>query len=224
MKLAHSELNNVIEFTEGYVDVWVIENPCQFYQYVMQLYMQINGAEGRFVLSHDMKELIISKKMDIILNPWQIDFSSRKILGRLYDEIKEVAWSSENYVKTKELMTYINRYVLDLEQHLDYDIVYPEEFDFAKFLKMLGIELDVKAESLLDQLVLYIKVCQRLLHINILVFVNIKDCLSDKELEELYKMAMYEKVQLLLIESSDHCDINLEKKYIIDYDLCEIIT
>lgn len=222
MKLVHPELKQVFEFTEEQVNVWVIENPAAFYQYIMQLFKQISGKEGKFVLSHEMKELKISKQMDILLEPWSMDFSSRKILGRLYEEIKEIAWESENFINTKEMMSDLNRYVLDLEHKLPYDIECPEEIDFVQLLKALDIKLEVDAETLLEQLVLYIKLCRRLLHIQVLVLVNIKSYLNKDELVELYKIAAYEKVYLLLLESVDRESIDVERKYVIDNDMCEI--
>lgn len=222
MKLVHPELKQVFEFTEEQVNVWVIENPAAFYQYIMQLFMQINGKEGKFVLSHEMKELKISKQMDILLEPWSMDFSSRKILGRLYEEIKEIAWESKNFINTKEMMSDLNRYVLDLEHKLPYDIAFPEEIDFVQLMKALDVRLEVDAETLLEQLVLYIKLCRRLLHIQVLVLVNIKSYLNKDELVELYKIAAYEKVYLLLVESVDRESIDIERKYVIDNDMCEI--
>ena len=215
MKLVHPDVRRALEFDEERTTVWLIENPRAFYHYIMQLNMQIKGKDGKFVLSRDMKELKISKQMDIILEPWSIDFASRKILNRLYEEINEMAWETENFIRTKEIMTNLNRYILELEHKLPYAVECPEEIDFIQLLKALDIKLEVDAETLLEQLVLYIKLCQRLLHIQILVLVNIKCYLTKDELKELYKIATYEKVNLLLIESVEREKIEGELKYVI---------
>lgn len=224
MKLVHSDLRQTFEFTEERVNVWVIEKPTAFYQYIMQLFTQISGKEGKFVLSHETKELKIPKQMDILLEPWSMDFSSRKILGRLYEEIRDIAWESENFIQTKEMMSDLNRYILDLEHKLPYGIECPEEIDFVQLLKALDIKLEVETGTLLEQLVLYIKLCQRLLHIKILVLVNIKCYLNRAELVELYKTAAYEKVHLLLIESVERENIEGEIRLVLDKDLCEIFS
>lgn len=224
MKLVHSDFKQVIEFAEGTVNVCIIENPTVFYQYIMQLFMQINGKEGKFVLSHEQKELKISKYIDIILEPWSIDFANRKIQGRLYEEVKEIAWESENYIKTQELLSGLNRYMLDLEQKLPYEIVCSEEVDFLQLLKALNVKLEAEADTLLERLALYIKLCGRLLHISILALVNIQCYIKKEELLELYRVAAYEKVHLLLLENAERDSADCERKYIIDKDLCEIFS
>lgn len=224
MKLVHPDLKVNFDFTEGKVNVWVIENPAAFYQYIRRLSSQINGREGKFVLSHDGKVLKIAKQMEIILEPWSLDFANRKILGRLYEEIKEVAWESESFMRTKEILSGISQYILELEQRLPYAIVCPDEIDFVQFLKGLDIKLEIDGETILERLVLYIKLCRRLLHIQILTLVNIKCCLTKKELQELYHVAAYEKVFLLLIEGYESEKMECETKYIMDKGMCEIFA
>ena len=56
----------------------------------------------------------------------------------------------------------------------------------------------------------------------LMVFVNLKAYLNEVELEEVYKMAFYNKIQLLLLESVKKDVLPAEKYCIIDKDKCVI--
>ena len=56
----------------------------------------------------------------------------------------------------------------------------------------------------------------------ILCLVNIKSYLNDSEIQQLYEMAFYNKMYLLLIEDFEKESKDCEQVYIIDKDLCLI--
>lgn len=59
---------------------------------------------------------------------------------------------------------------------------------------------------------------------NILVFINLKQYLSNKELEELYKYSIYNNVRILLVDSQGYNNISIyENKLSIDKDLVEFM-
>lgn len=62
-----------------------------------------------------------------------------------------------------------------------------------------------------------------LLGIKVLCLVNIKAYLNKQELMELYKVAFYNKINLVLIEMPEGEMIGEEKVYIIDNDRCLIV-
>lgn len=69
---------------------------------------------------------------------------------------------------------------------------------------------------------LYIKISSELVAIKVFFFVNLRSYLTQDELNELYKMADYYKVSLILLESIERNERSREKRYIIDKDLCFI--
>lgn len=54
------------------------------------------------------------------------------------------------------------------------------------------------------------------------IAVGLKNYLDKNELIELYHTVFLKKIKLLLIEGNDKENLEGEKKYIIDKDLCEI--
>ena len=77
--------------------------------------------------------------------------------------------------------------------------------------------------GILEKLLSYMKILSGLLEIRILCIVNLKTYLSEEQLKEVYQMAFYCKLQLLLIENREQSNLEGEKTYIIDRDRCLII-
>ena len=87
MILAYSKLNLRMEFIENTVNVLVLEDPVQFSEIVYLLKCDEKVLESPFVLSESDKFLQISKEMEIIVDPFSLDFNSRKIQQQLYKEM-----------------------------------------------------------------------------------------------------------------------------------------
>ena len=59
---------------------------------------------------------------------------------------------------------------------------------------------------------------------SILVFINLKQYLSNEELEELYKYSIYNDVKILLVDSQCYSNKSIyENKLSIDKDLVEFV-
>ena len=65
MKLVHINLNEGILVDAINCTEWVIESPEYFSEYVMELAGQVEGKEGRFVLSDNEKEVDISDQQTL---------------------------------------------------------------------------------------------------------------------------------------------------------------
>ena len=101
MKLVHINLNEGILVDAINCTEWVIESPEYFSEYVMELAGQVEGKEGRFVLSDNEKEVDISKNVELIFNIFALDINERKLISKLY--------AFENDVKMYGTQTWLNR-------------------------------------------------------------------------------------------------------------------
>ena len=88
---------------------------------------------------------------------------------------------------------------------------------------LYGVKIENETETVLDGLIEYIKILSQMMFVPILFLVNIKSYLSKEEVLELYKMARYHKVHLVLLESIEREIIDFEQLFIIDKDLCLIV-
>lgn len=222
MKLIHFELSGILLDEKTEFMEWIIEMPEAFSEYVMELSGQIDGGEGRFVLSEKNKELDLAKKMDIIFNPFAVDINSKKILSKLYLELAVLSKGEQMYVKTTELLRHLQEYILDLEQCTEYILEFDEEADVSALLKAVNVHYETNDMDFLERLVQYIKILVAMTGIRLFVFVNFRSYLVDYQIQELIKEMKYQDVRGLFIESQQKGCMEGVKQYIIDVDRCEI--
>ena len=83
MKLVHPAFENQIVIYENKANVIVIENPELLTDIVFELKNQISGKEGSFILSNNMEYISLSKVAEICVDPFSLDFNSRKLISTL---------------------------------------------------------------------------------------------------------------------------------------------
>lgn len=222
MILAYSKLNLRMEFIENTVNVLVLEDPVQFSEIVYLLKCDEKVLESPFVLSESDKFLQISKEMEIIVDPFSLDFNSRKIQQQLYKEMEIVA--TEFDVEKAEVNGRMLYLIEGIQERLQYqNIAYNLEFSWENLLKLYQVHFEPLCESLLEKLVEYIKIASNLLNLKVIGFVNLKLYLTEEQLHYLYEIAFYNKVNLLLIENIENTQLEEEKLYIVDKDKCIIV-
>ena len=222
MKLVNAELFLDIDIEENKPTVLTIENAMIMTDVVGQLCELCNSGEGDFVLSEDGKQLSFEKATEIIINPFLIDYNSRKIQSKLYSELLE---AEASYVEEKALIqTLIIEYLDRLIQNVPYEMISNElDLDSMKLFKMFEVRIEPQCNSLLEQLVEYKKILSILLKNKFLVLVSISNYLDVNELSALYTICNYNKMKMLLIERHElYLPFNT-KTYIIDKDKCMIM-
>lgn len=211
-----------LNFNENCVTVWILESPELMRKYIEELKKQSEGEEGNFVLSEDGKLLDISKQMELLLTPFEIDVNEKKCINKLCAELKERAFDETHYLKTQQLFADINNYFLSMEMDCDVDISCGEEVDFVQLIKAAGIKAEEYETDFVARLEQYSKVMSRLLKKKLMVFVNLSSFLEKTELEQLLQQMFYLKMHVCLIEFREIV-LDIPKKcYIIDKDKCEI--
>ena len=220
MKLVNSQINYTIDFMENIVNVLVVENPDIMTELITNLWRQCNGADGSFVLSDD-EELKIDKNMNIIINPFDIDFNSKKILSALFNSMSQRA---NDCIEQKTLINASIINVLDdILLHESYPgIEHSLDFSWIDVFKIYNVKIEQNHDTLIQKLIEYIKILVNYCGVRILCLVNIKSFLSDNEIKELYKYAGLSKMQLLLVESNEKEALSCENICIIDNDRCII--
>ena len=222
MKLVNAELFLNINIEENKPVVLTIENPKAMAEVVGQLYELYNSGEGDFILSEDGKELPFERTTEIIINPFLIDFNSRKVQSKLYSELLN---AEASYVEEKALIqALIIEYLDKLTQNVPYEMISNDlDLDSMKLFKMFEVRIEAQCNSLLEKLVEYTKILSRLLRKRLLVFVSISSYLDTDQLNALYEICNYNKMKVLLIESHELYLPFHTKTYIIDKDNCMIM-
>lgn len=223
MKIVHPLLEIPIVLSENIVNTIVVENPNAFAAMVSELVAQLNGKEGQFILSDELKQLSIDSHVELVLEPFSLDLNQRKVIARLYSKLKDVAVESEFYISTKDLVSRIVSYTDRIAQTVDYPLEYSSEIDMTSVFKLVDLRLEDNHETVLEKILDYMTIIQEFLGVSFFVFVNIKSFLAEEDLRELHKATGYKKFRILLFENASRekfCES--EKVYIIDSDLCSI--
>lgn len=222
MKLAHVELECQMVLNNQGLFEWIVESPELFSKYVCEISSQINGSEGRFVLSENEKELALSKYAEIIINPFSLDLNDKRIQKKLYAELIELAKGEELFLATQEMKVALQRYFLQLEITSGYTLETVPEIDVTAIFKALGIRIEDAEDDFFIRLLQYIRSMAELMGKKLIIFVNIRSYLNEVQVTQLLDLSSYNEIAMLFIENIQR-DFSEDRKYcIIDKDGCEI--
>ena len=222
MILAHPDINKSLYINNSDVVEWIIESPELFTKYLSELCSQVNGSEGLFVLSEEDKELSISKVVELITNPLTIDINDKKILAKIYNELQSLANDETMYLRTKEIVSSLQEYFYELEHNYETTLLIDEDVELPALFKVLGAKIESDSLDYFERLIQYIKIQNVILNKKLIILVNIRSFLSNKQLEQLFLFLRHNEIKLLLYESMQRDFTEATKKYIIDIDQCEI--
>lgn len=223
MKLVERELGLEIELKENVISVLVIEKVGLRLSIVEELYSQVMGKEGNWILVENEKNYELGKKAEMILEPFSLELNNKKVKNKLFQDIKVVA-QDYCFAQGVELHSHICNYLETLFERIPYPVKYEEEWNLSEILKAYGVELEEECDDMCEKLINYLKLIKQVCGIDVFIILNIKQYLTEEQILELYKIAKYNKIQLVMIEfnmSGEKHDC--EEIYILDKDGC-IIT
>lgn len=224
MKININYLENNIILLDNYIFAIEIENKNYFYRIINELNMISNGNEVGDInfFDEDGKEINLSNKINLIIDYFNIDFNSKKILNSLYKSIKDNI-DEEIEFKINSSYKRICELISKTLTEYDFPLVINDEFDFDNIFKLLKVSINCK-NNLLDNLLLLIDI-ENLFKINqLLIFINLKSYLSNNELIEFCKYSIYNEIKVILIDFQCYgTTLQNEKKLIIDSNLDEFL-
>lgn len=222
MKLTNAKYNLGIKLKENQINLLIIEHPMYMTEIIEGLQKQCDGEEGEMVLSRENQIIKFDKYADVIVNPFSFNLNDRKIVNKLYTQLQEIGI---DYWEEKEKLN--SEFVRLLDQVISTcpytNIKYNLTCEWNDLFKLYDVRITALSGRLLDRLIEYIKVLSYLTETKLLCLANLKSYLTSEELKELYQMAYYNKIYLLLIEPFEREELEGEKLYIIDKDMCLIV-
>lgn len=224
MNLKINYFDNNIKIENDYIQVIEIENKKTFYRLVSDLYKIKNDEKLDEVFFYDdnNQEINMYNKVDLYVNFFDIDLNSKKnlnalnknIINSLTDNVKE-----EILNNFKKLAKSFTKILSDIDLPLSLN----DNITVEDIIKLLKISIN-KTDDLLNNLLLIIDL-EKVLKINeILFFINLKQYLSQEELIEFYKYAIYNEIKIVLVDSQSYgIKLEYENKLIIDENLDEFV-
>lgn len=223
MILVNSDWSRIIDFDNFKVNTIVVENIEYFRRVVSNFIGQIDGAEGKFSLSHENIGLDLSKKALLISDIFDVNPSLKKANGKINKYIKTL--SIDSFEATRNITSDLEKYIDELLTDIDLPIVRSGTIDIDDILKISNIHVE-QGEDIIENLVNIFNVCTALLDIRLFVFINIHKLMTSYEWDCFIKTVILKDVNVLIFESEVprdfYIDNGIEKIYIIDEELCEI--
>lgn len=207
MNISYPNYNILISTKEGTNTVICIENPVAYADVVGNIYHQMNGEDGDMIWSQDGKEINISKKGVVVFNPYSISPNEKRVINKLYQELEEKARDyiqEDSALLESAIVTYLDKLIAEVPYGISYDFV-P---GISALLKMYDVRIDECADSLLERIIEYIKALHRICGIQVFVFVGLKNYISSDDNKQLYEFVLYEKIDLILVESKQRALIS----------------
>ena len=222
MKLVHPDLQFQVEFKEVQIPICIVESPVYWRKIQMELLTQCQGKDGKWVLSHDDKELKFLKSVEMIMNPIQLEENQKQIITSFLHTLGQKAMSEDYWKKGQELNAEIQKFFAEIEREFPFEFCIHSEIDFTALAKAMGIQIESDYETVLERLLQYCILVKEIKKNALFIFWNLHDYFTVSELKRFYQEIMVRKWNVLLMENSIGEHLPMEKHYIIDKDNCEI--
>lgn len=221
MRLINTNYDIDLEFKENETQVLVIESKQLLSELLWDFLRQYSGNDGDFILSTDSKILNIAKACDLIIDPFRVDFTNRKINTKLHQELSEII-QEDFYEEIGNINTLAMQVLDGASSKIPYPLTYDINTDISAFLKIYDIKIDDYSDNLLERICIYLKLMSSICDVKLFIIVGISNFIDNTGLKALYETAFYEKVSLLIVENNERDWLNDEAVTIIDKDRCLI--
>ena len=226
MKLKLNGFENEIEFEEETVNVISVNNVECFRNIISSINSKILGEEINevFLLNDEKEELDMNKEVLMVLDVFNIDYNSKKILSKIYELIEEKIVMNQDLEIDNKIFE-LRNYIVEEINELPFEFIMKDEIKIMDILKMYSLKIDSdNYNKLTEKIEFLIDIISTLKIAKILIIPNMKLFLTDEEVVEVYKYSLYNYVNLLIIERNDRKKLKYEKKLVIDenfYDYFE---
>ena len=221
MKLVNACSGIDIDIYENEVNELIIENKNLFTETIDKLIKQVSGEDGDFVLSENNKVLKFEKCSDIIVDYFTMTPNNKKTLNKLYANLENVA---NNYVEEK---ADLNARIISMLDRVSTsvggaELTFNLDYKWSDLFKLYNLEFEANYSDIVNKMISYIKILSYYSDIRLLFLVNIRTFLTNEELQRIFEISNYCKINLFLLESLESGEKDEVNRYIIDNDLCFI--
>lgn len=210
----------ILQFDSGYVNELIIENKKMFFSLVNDLFAQSDGESGGCVLSISERPVDISKYADITVQFAPFQINRKSLLTKLYSALEKRAVQAENYIKSEEMLSEIEKYILYLGEELPFEINC-QKLSITSIIKAVAPEIDEADKSPLERIFSYMELVRELDRDRLFIMINMRSYFSDEDMEIFIESVCLHDFKVLLIESISSPLLKNVKRYTVDEDLCE---
>lgn len=210
------------ELSDEHIVTIILENQHMFYSIISDINSQLEGADGKFVLSEDYQPLDMRKHTELITQFVPFSINQKELINKLYSTLKTRSMNEEMYQKTAELYTAISKYMYFLTEDYENELIFDCPDDISGLLKTFNVRFYDSDKSLSEKILEYTIAASELKGERVFIFVNIRSYLTDNQIEALFKNFILRKIKVLCIENKEYRKLTMEERIIIDEDMCLI--
>ena len=221
MRLAIPLLQDPLCFEENLVNVLIIEDPVTLRQTIQELSQQINGYPGDFILSNNDVPIELSRFAEILIDPVHPETESKKLAAKYLKCATDAAFDYE--AEMAKLLADANALALRISLEMKSPALFDPLENPVDLLRLFGFRLDAEGLDTPELLLEWMLMQRSFFDKRLFIFYGLKCLFSKEELSAFYQNALYEKLDMLLIEPfQKEKPLKEECVTIIDKDLCVI--
>lgn len=221
MKLVYPSLQTPIILSNEYISSLVVEEPGFFYELIRDLRCQLDGGEGRAVLSINDKPVEFGRNLELIVDYIDFEINQKQLLTKVLSALEKIGKSEDYAEKSQMLIAEIEKYIFDLSFGFDIELEC-DKISIAQILKAAGIRIISDYDKLTETLYSYMQLVREFDSEKVFVFVNLRSFVNIEELQLFADTVLAHGYRVLLIDNFGYPSLSAEKRLIVDKDLCEI--
>lgn len=218
MKIRINGFTNDIELRNDVVNVLSVKNKKLFSHIISIINDKIKGIESSeiFLLDNLDNELKFEKESFLLLDIFNIEYNSKKILGKLYEKISNSIEDSGD-TELQQCFVTMRKYIVEEINEFPFEFTITDKLNIVDILKLYNLKIDeLYYKTLLEKIEFLIDLNAELKIYNLLIIPNLKIFLSEEEVIELYKYSLYNNINLLILETESYKKLKYEEILLID--------
>lgn len=220
MKLVYKDMGHILCADEGTVSELIVENKSMFFHMIDQMSRQLEGAHGDWVLSIEDRPVEFGKYADLTVQFTPFRLNRKSLLTKLYTALEKNALAPENYLKTEELLSELERYMIWISEGFPFELNCPK-LAIGPLIRAVAPEIAEDDKSVLERIFDYMELVRELDKNRLFVYVNMRSYFSDEEMQAFAESVVLHDFKVLLIESTESACLKHTKRFVVDSDLCE---
>lgn len=225
MKLKINGLENELQFEEDKCNVLICEDKKLFRHIIETLNDKINGLESNeiFLLSDANEEIKMEKEAFMVIDIFNIDYNSKKILNKIYDIISDRIEMTKE-IEVNDIIIRLRNYLIQEINEIPFEMTMKDELNIKEILKTFELRIDKESyTSVVEKIELLIDIISTLDIASVLIIPNMKSFLIEEEIVEIYKYSLYNNVSLVCIENIFLSKLEYKNILLIDNNFDEIL-
>ena len=221
MKFVHPEIENVFDTQNGFYNTLVVEEQRFLVRLLEDLHRQLQGLEGVSTLSVKDAPVSFAKNAALLDGFVPFDLTRRTLLNQISAALARKAAAAEAFDRTAEALSGVELWLNELAFDYPCDIVF-SNLSASTLIKAAGPEIRDEAASIAERVLDYMELVEAFDRQRLFFTLNMRFFVADEEMELFARTAVAHGYHVIGIESAAHAMLSIEKRTIIDSDLCEI--